>query len=192
MWRPSKREQRLLVALGILAIALWLGIDGNLEREPHSRISSEWKDLGTPPEVHMELLEMSGSNLNSGGRNLFAYHVPKVPQQRTPPTRSDIRKRPLPSSVTLVHHGPAEPSVPRPAFDYVGHLGPKDDLIAVFNRGADVFVAQVGEIIDGRFRVLRFRHQAVVLGLVGGAFPGEGVELHSGHHWPKELSVMST
>ena len=46
---------------------------------------------------------------------------------------------------------PSEPEPPRPAFDYIGLLGPKDDLIAVFSREAGIFVAQVGDVIDGTF-----------------------------------------
>jgi hypothetical protein len=104
--------------------------------------------------VRLELLGSQAAAFDAEGRNLFAYYTPPVEQRRsrkvTPPP-------------------PPEPALPKPGFDYIGLMGPRGNLIAVFNREAGVFVAQVGDVIDDTFELLDFRYGELVLGVIGNA-----------------------
>ena len=70
--------------------------------------------------------------------------------------------------------GPRPPSV---NFEYLGYLGPKDDKIAVFEKGEELEQARVGEVILEQFRLLEFKYEAVVIGYVDERFRDQSTEL---------------
>jgi hypothetical protein len=160
-------------------IAVWLVLAGDPRSvdDLASELGAEVLQLGDPPIVRVDLLDSRTAAYDQDGRNLFAYHQPAKPAQ------SVKISKPLETSPTLTslqptsHTQPVLSTRPGPAFGYIGFLGPKDDLLAVFDRGADVFVAQLGDVVDGSFELLAFQYEAVLLGYVGGKHKGETVRL---------------
>lgn len=141
-------------------------------------------DLGEPPVVHMARLTASVADYDPHGRDLFKYYTPPPPPRQAPaqrkaaaPPPKQVVKTPPPRVTTPEIRGPAVPQPPRIPFQYIGHLGPKDERIAVFERGDDILVARAGEVVEGQFRVLEFKYEAVVMGYTDERFSDKTTEL---------------
>ena len=163
------KDVLLLSVLAMALIALWLGLPGNGKSlgRADGTAGFEVTHLGDPPNIPMELLGVVAAVYDRQGRNLFEYKGPRQPSRpakTSPPTVRVPPPRPIPPALPPQI---VQPTPPRPAVDYIGFFGPKGDLIAVFTRGAEILVAQVGDVIDGSFELLEFRYNAVVLGHVG-------------------------
>ena len=182
MRKLNTRERRWLIVLAIGVLALWFGMNGS--RPGSGLYGSDARgrlaDPGKAPVVHLELLGAKTAAFDAQSRNLFAYYTPQGTDRLSRIVRSPVPPSPpAPPTDTKVTTSiaPREPVLPKPAFDYIGLLGPKDDLIAVFSREAGVFVAQVGDVIDDTFELLDFRYEGVVLGLVAKEYSGGTVTL---------------
>ena len=182
MRKLNTRERCLLIALAVGALAVWFVQRGDGSAARHTGDDARFAlgDLGPPPVVRLELLDAESDLFDAQGRNLFAYYTPKKPVRPprvvlSPPIPPPP---PIPQQDTkILRDRASEPSPPQPTFDYIGLLGPKDDLFAVFYREAGVFVAQVGDVIDDTFELVDFRYGAVVLSLVDKEFAGSTVTL---------------
>jgi hypothetical protein len=175
----STKEVSLLGVLAMALIALWSGLpgDGKSLGRADGTAGTEVTHLGDPPNVPMELLGIAAAVYDRRGRNLFEYNGPRQPSRpaKISPPHVGVRPpRPIPPALPPQI---VQPTPPRPAVDYIGVFGPKDDWIAVFARGAEVLVAQVGDVVDGGFELLEFRYNAVVLGRVGEENGSETVRL---------------
>jgi hypothetical protein len=181
MSKLSRKECVLLGVLAISVVALWFSRDS--ERPDRSDVvdSIEVMQLGDPPAVRMELLAVATAPYDRKGRNLFEYREPRHrPRPAEVPTRSPVVRPPEPMPPTETTTAPpSQPARPRPTFDYIGYFGPKDDLIAVFLRGAEMFLARIGDVVDGSFELLEFRYDTVLLGYVGEPYKGERVRLRA-------------
>jgi len=181
MPKLSNRERFLLGLLAIGSVALWLALAEDPQGLGNADLETDFDalQLKAPPVVHLELLELETADFDAPGRNLFAYFEPRKippPQPSHTPTTIDKTSRST-DRIPLPPTPPAPTAPPQPAFKYIGLLGPKSDRIAVFDRGSEVFVAQAGEILDDRFELLEFRHDAVVLGRLDEDHKGETVRL---------------
>lgn len=182
--RPLETREKVLIGvLAVVALAVWFGLGGEgLGFGTTDTQESTWGDpLGEPPQVKMGLLARNAEGYDPGGRNLFSYYVPPPPKRaappppppREPPRRTPVtpppRRDPIQRPVT---QGP-----PKPNFDYIGFIGPKDDRIAVFSDRDEVFVARVGETVQEQFKLQEFGYETVVLGYVSGSYQGQTAEL---------------
>ncbi len=180
----SKLNGREKLWVGVLAVslaALWYGVhDGAGSREIAVDTDNGGSaDLGEPPRVLLELLGLKTATFDPRGRNLFAYHQPR----QTPRAIEKTPGPPIvvgPSPPTPEPTPPPEPARPEPGFSYIGCLGPEDALIAVFESGARIFLAQTGDIVDGTFELLNLGCDSAVLRHLGDPFPGEIVSLEKG------------
>jgi hypothetical protein len=166
----------LLTAMVIGSVSLFVVIlhdSGRLGQEGRDD-RFETTHLGDPPVLRLDLLSAMTAADDPLGRNLFEYDKPRRqgrPGQTPPPATITAPPRPIRPPA------PGRPVGPRsrgPSFNYIGFLGPKDDLIAVFSRGSELFVAQIEEIVDGSYELLEFRYDTVVLEHTG---KGEVVRL---------------
>ena len=180
MPKLSARERILVGVLAVGSIALWLGLPGDRESFEGSdgKRDAEARQLGEPPPpVRVDLLALKTPDVDPHGRDLFKYSEPPKPLPPPQPTETPpaptIDRPPASPPPPLS----AEPTPPEPAFTYLGYLGPKDDMIAVFDRGAEVFVAQIGDTVGDGFELLEFRYEAVVLGHIGEEYKGETATL---------------
>ena len=131
--------------------------------------------------VRLDGLATQPESFDPRGRDLFRYF--RRPEPAVAKTMGqDSSRLSVVSAETLEPSRPTVPtpvtqSRPKPAFEYVGFLGPKYDKIAVFDTGSEVLVAQVGELIRGKFELLEFRYEAVLLRYVDGEYAGDTTEL---------------
>ncbi len=172
--RLNGREKLLVGVLAVSVAALWYGVhDGAGSRENAVDTDNGGsEELGEPPVVLMELLELTTAAFDPRGRNLFTYHQPRQ-------TPRAIEKTPRPPMIPEPTP-PPEPARPEPGFSYIGCLGPRDALIAVFEGGARIILAQTGDIVDGTFELLNLHCDSAVLRHLGDPFPGEIVKLERG------------
>ena len=183
MRKLNARERGLLVALAMVGLVLWFALDGSGRGAGHSGSDTRaaLADLGAPPVVHLELLGSQAAAFDTQGRNLFAYYTPPVEQLRSrrvsQPPLPPPPPRPTKDVIAKKTSAPSEPALPVPDFDYIGLMGPRGDLIAVFSKEAGVFVAQIGDAIDDTFELLDFRYGEVVLGVIGNEQAGATVKL---------------
>jgi len=140
-------------------------------------------DLGDPPVVHMARLAGTTEDYDPQGRDLFKYYTPPPPPRAAPPPRvvREPPKQPVKAAVPRVTtpdvRGPSIPQPPRIPFQYIGHLGPKDSRIAVFEQGEEILVARAGEVLNDQFRVVEFKYEAVVMGYTDKRFSDKTTEL---------------
>jgi hypothetical protein len=158
----TRRERLLLAALAAGSLTLWMSWS---EREGRTASIREADRLapGDPPVVQLDALEQEPAGFVPPGRDLFAYYEPPAPP---PPIRQEPVTPPAKGSNEPVVPPPppvVQPPVPRPAFRYLGLLGEKGDPIAVFGKGEEVIVAQVGDVVDDAFTLRSFRYEAVEL-----------------------------
>jgi len=182
MRQLNTREKVMLSGLALAAVVGWwgareggMGFGGGVAGpDPLAPLA------GDPPVVRVDLLGMDPIGYDPNGRNLFAYYTPP-PKVRERPKPKPPPPAPPPPPVRKptqkTRNVKQEPQPPSPDFDYVGFLGPKDDRIAVFMAGDEVFVRQIGEIAKEKFVLREFRYEAVVLGFVDDRFKDKTTEL---------------
>jgi hypothetical protein len=180
------RELVLLVVL--LTAAVWViffrgegrlfGGGGGAEREA--------APLGDAAlyAVHVDRLLGEGDGYDPGGRNLFQYYVPprKPPKTQVRPqqTRQPVKRNPTPAKKTTpVAPRASAPKPPRVTFKYLGFLGPKEDKIAVFEKGHgdELELARIGDVIQGAFTLVGFGYESVELGYTDERFSDQTTEL---------------
>ncbi len=178
----SGREKLLVGVLAVSLAALWYGVHNSAESRAIA-VDTDYggsAELGEPPMVLLELLGMKTATFDPRGRNLFAYHQPRQTSRAIEKTPGlPIVVEPSPPMIP----GPTPPPEParhEPGFNYIGCLGPEDALIAVFESGAEIFLAQTGDIVGETFELLNLGCDSAVLRHLGDPFPGEIVNLEKG------------
>jgi hypothetical protein len=134
--------------------------------------------------VNVDRLLSQGGIYDPDGRNLFQYYVPPRPKPKTQvrpqQTRQPVKRNPTPARKAP----PPTPQTfaakpPRVNFKYLGFLGPKNDRIAVFEKGQgdELELARIGEVIQGSFRLVGFGYESVELGYTDKRFSDQTTEL---------------
>jgi len=176
----SGREKFLMGVFGIAAVVLlrnWMGQPLNLGQAPDAD-AAEARSFGEPPVVDMAMLALDAAEFDPRGRNLFDYYTPPKPVRKPkpkPPRKPVVRnqrdyKPPPPPA-------PTRATAPMPAFRYLGHVGPKENLIGAFKGDGDMQVVRIGGVVERDFKLLEFKYDAVVLGYVDEKWEGQTAEL---------------
>ena len=174
MRQLSPREIVLVSGLGIVGVVMAIQYLGGGGLGGGGGIGVEDVNVGEAPVVNMARLSLDLESYDPNGRDLFKYGSPpaakreptpppkpvttRPPIQRKPPTRTPPTRR--------QDREPVEPPAPKPDFEYLGHLGPKDNWIAVLEDGEELKTIQVGEKINDDFRLRGFKYNAVVVDYV--------------------------
>ncbi len=132
------------------------------------------------PDIRPEDLTSPRSAVSSGaGRDLFGSNAPTpVPPPPPPPTPT-----PQPVCGDGRYIGPCLPPPPPPptptpsppeiTFKCIGTFGPRNDPIAVLVQGGEIVNARTGDVVFGRFKVLRVGYESVDIGFVPGVWHWE-------------------
>lgn len=100
------------------------------------------------------------------GRDPFNfYQAPKPP----PPPPPKPVERPVVAPPRPVEQGPPTPPAPQPPpieVEYLGSFGTQTRPIAVFSDGEEIYNVRLGDVIDGKFRVVRIGYESVDLAFV--------------------------
>lgn len=169
-----------MILLGLLAatalLALALGLEGgggagdavvaDLGGGPSDRRGTQGE--GTVSDVvalHSGPLDDVPSEYEPGRNPFRFYQPPKPPPEPAP----EPEPRPDPEPVEPAPAPEPQPQGPRPPpveLDFLGSFGPDERPIAVFTDGEQIHNVRLGDVIDGKFRVIRIGYESVDLAFV--------------------------
>ena len=169
---PERRNQLVLggvaVVLAVVAYLAWprtvLGpASAPNERGGVTTGRRTSEAAGATPIVHLPMLEAKRPEPVAGERNPFRFKPPPPPP---PPPR--VERPPTP----VVPSGPPPPPpLPPIALKFIGIVkapeqSPKE--IAVLSDGQNVFHGREGDVIEGRFRILRIGAESIEMAYLDG------------------------
>ena len=186
MRKLSKREQTLLGLLGLVALLiLYISRGGEARPATGGSPADRGADrgAGVAPIVETALLAEAIADYDPTGRDLFAYaQPPERPWDREERLRLErerqemLRRRAEEARQRRAAQQKAKqeepqrasprprPGPPKPALNYLGYLGPKENRIAVFEDGKDLLLARVGEVVQELYLVREINYEQVVVG----------------------------
>jgi hypothetical protein len=143
-------KMRILALLGVVLVALVLyemrgsviPVSGASPVEPYKPMALE------NPALHLERIErLRKLEYRSSGRDIFSAELPPPPQPKVPVVaRAPIGPQPP----------PPEPPLTLPFKFYGFSADPQTGKRrAFFTNGEDVFIASEGDLVQGRFRVIK-------------------------------------
>jgi len=126
--------------------------------------SSQAGEPGDPAslEVRLGTLEQPPPEPNEAGRNPFRF------QPKAPPPASREFARPTPAPLPQVMEPPQPVGPPPIALKFFGIVDGRPGKIAALSDGRDVFYGREGEIIDGRYRIVRIGVESIVMEYTNG------------------------
>lgn len=169
---PERR--RLVVLVGILAAVSLVAL---YEYWPSALpmsvgLPGQRTDAGGPaapapqaPDVRLRELTADRPAPEEASRNLFRYRSRSAPASDKPMVRGD---GPIDMRPPDVPSGP--PSVPPIALRFIGLVeAPEHDKrIAILSDGRGIYRGQEGDIIEGRYRILRINPESVEMAYLDG------------------------
>jgi hypothetical protein len=178
----NARERRLLALLGLVAGAGLLRLVWVAATPPavdaggatRGRAGRAARGAAALPErivaIRSDLLEVEPRPFEVG-RDLFRYGAPPPPP---PPTAEELERERLAAEGRRrqAEEAARRAAVPRPpevTLRYLGSFGPDARRIAVFTAsdGRSVINALEGEVLEGKFVVVKIGFESVDLGFVG-------------------------
>jgi hypothetical protein len=126
--------------------------------------------------VELELARLEGHSAQfQTGRNVFVFYQP-------PPPPPPVIKGPSPEELARMRQAqeaqrraeeaarlaadPPKPTPPAINLTYLGSFGPDTRRVAVFSDGVNITNALVGEVLDGKFRLVSIGYESVELAYV--------------------------
>ena len=165
----GSRQLLLLVAVSLVLVVVVLArrSDTPAGRAPAPSNSRRARaaDANTtaPADVKLELLKTAPGELEPSTRNPFQFK-PKAPP---PAPRRVATVPPIVIAPPPVPQGPPPP--PPIALKYIGVLDTAQGRVAVFrDAGGDIVNGKEGDIIDGRYRLLKIGVESADLAYVDG------------------------
>jgi len=131
------------------------------------RASARAPQQSTPvADVKLELLKTAPGRVEPSTRNPFQFKPKAPPPAPRPPAGAD-RGAPVVIAPPPVPQGPPPP--PPIALKYIGVLETAQGRVAVFrDGGGDIVNGKEGDIIDGRYRLLKIGVESADLAYVDG------------------------
>jgi hypothetical protein len=172
---PARRRQTVLLGALAVAVALWVwqnraasGTDGLVPAAApavasNTQSAQKAADTRLPEAVKLDELEPV-PDAPAAGRNLFRFGVRPAPPP--PPAPPPAPARPLPPPVD-----PGPPPVPAIPLRLMGILvEPDGRRVAMLRDPASsaVFQAADGQVVDGRYRLVKVGEQSVVMAYLDG------------------------
>ena len=167
---PERRNQLVLggvaVVLAVVAYRAWprtaLGPASSNERGGVTTARRTSETAGAAPLVHLPMLAAKRPEPVAAERNPFRFKPPPSP----PPPRVE------PPPAPVVPSGPPPPPPLAPiALKFIGIVeAPEQSAkkIAVLSDGRNVFHGREGDIIEGRFRILRIGAESIEMTYLDG------------------------
>ena len=170
MTMNTSRQLLLLVALGALLVVVVIARRGDspagTARGPSGAQRTATTGVKETPvaDVRLELLKATPSELGPTTRNPFQFRPKAAPPSKaqTSAVRAPVIIAPPP-----VPQGPPPP--PPIALKYIGVLETAQGRVAIFrDSGGDIVNGKEGDIIDGRYRLLKVGVESADLAYVDG------------------------
>ncbi|MBM3771951.1 MAG: hypothetical protein FJW27_11850 [Acidimicrobiia bacterium] len=120
-------------------------------------------DTVAAPDVRLESLDEARVRPAGAERNLFRFGTRAAANSRP-------REAGLPPPTPAVQPGPTVPSVPPIALKFIGvvQATAQSQIFAVLRDDRGVYHGREGDIIEGRYRILRIGTESVELAYVNG------------------------
>jgi hypothetical protein len=171
---PERRNQVLLAALVLVLIgALYRAVDQSAQ-VPAVATSRTTGGPGRPggaaskpveaPDVRLEALDGERAKPGAGERNLFEFGSRRAAAAADPVDRAP-RLPPPPAQAA-----PVSPSLPPIALKFIGvvEATEKSQTYAVLRDDRGVYHGREGDIVEGRYRILRIGAESIELAYVDG------------------------
>jgi hypothetical protein len=159
----------LLVMLGIAVLALigwymWPAAEPAAapSNYPRDSVATQGKGaLATPPDVRLEVLKQPPPEVHGGDRNPFRFK-PKPPP---PPPPAPARGEGSGSGPPPPPPPPPGPPLPPPiTLKYFGVVDtPGGRRVAALTDGKAVFHGEEGQIVDGRYRIVKIGVESIIV-----------------------------
>ena len=121
----------------------------------------------TVADVKLDLLKTAPSQLGPSRRNPFQFKPKAPPPAPRPPANAGRSEQPPVVSAPPVPQGPPPP--PPITLKYIGVLQTAQGRVAAFrDTGGDIVYGKEGDIIDGRYRLLKIGVESADLAYVDG------------------------
>lgn len=167
---PERRKQ---IALAVLVVALAATAFYQLRSGPTASAPSASNvrtaargagaDTGiTAPDVHLEALQAERTPPDGVHRNLFRFKPKAAPSVRAPDAGGEPR--------AAVNEPPGPPPVPPIALKFLGVMeAPGRSLkVAVLGDARGVYRGSEGDIIEGRYRIIRIGAESIEMAHLDG------------------------
>jgi len=174
---PTERRRQLLLAAVVLALAgaiyyVWPATpsvdaspSSNKSRQTPAKTGQSGPAAVAAPDVHLAELDEERAKPGTIERNLFRFKTKPPPAPPPTPPRSTAPA----VAVPVTPSGPAPP--PPIALKFIGivEVTAKAQKIAILSDGRNApFYGREGDIIEGRYRILKIGVESVELAYVDG------------------------
>ena len=144
-------------------------------RSPKGRRRGAVEATGDPRFVALQLDKLNPTTASyEGGRNPFAFYLPPPPPPPPPPgpTAEELealrraQEAEAARLAALAQQRASQPVVPQPPpipYTYLGRFGPSSRPIAVLTLGEEIHNVLLGDILDGKFRLVTIGLESVEL-----------------------------
>ena len=167
----SQGSRQFLALVALLAFVLVVVYVRRADAPASSPAAASNRTRGTAPaastpavaDVRLEVLKASETDLEPATRNPFQFKSRALPPpQVTAPTRGPVIVAPPPLP-------PGPPPLPPIALKFIGVLDTAQGRVAVLrDGGGDIVNGKEGDIIDGRYRLLKIGVESADLSYVDG------------------------
>ncbi len=173
---PDRRNQIILGLLLVALVSVLYRSFGPQGSGPASVTTAAATDSRRPdaalttinaPDVHLEALKQDRTGPSAGERNLFRFRTRvAATAARTPGSGGAALPPPLPPPAGP----PPPPAVPAIALKFIGvvEATEKSQTYAVLRDDRGVYHGREGDIIEGRYRILRIGAESIDLAYVDG------------------------
>jgi hypothetical protein len=172
-----KRQLALTsVAIVLIAVAVWLLQAPTAQQAasppaqalsgaPGSRPAAVQKGAGS--EVDLESLEASRPEPTETDRNPFRFKPKQAPPPPSP-TRGTLPNQAGIPEVVAPDGPPPPPRIPLKFIGVVHSEDPKVADVAVLSDGRGVYHGRVGEVVEGRYRIVKIGVESIELAYLDG------------------------
>lgn len=159
MTTPPRRQVFLLLALVLIGVAIYVWrsssgtVGGGGAAAPAAGGAQSSRQVNPVGDVKLESLEERGQGDATPSRDLFRFESKRV-ASAAPAPRPPVNPVPVDPAPPVPTGPPPPPPIP---LRYIGYLDqPEVPRVAVLSDGrGNVFNGKEGDIIEGRYRVLR-------------------------------------
>jgi hypothetical protein len=171
------RERRTQLMLGALVVVLgaaaayrlWPGAAANVPAASTTRGAARTSGGGAQelaPDVHLEALERKRPKPGDVDRNLFRFQSKPAPPPAPVPATTRPAETPAPAPPVPIGPPPAPP-IP---FKFIGILEVPGQArrVAILSDSRGVYHGREGDIIEGRYRILKIGTESIEMAEVDG------------------------
>ena len=172
-----KRQRELVlgaIAIVLLAVASWSLTSGTPQPAPtpapNISADSQVRPQGSIAEVNLRALEAERPEPMERTRNPFRFKPKAAPPP--PPTAAQIKQKQEQAGAERAASGPVDPApLPRIPLKYIGDMSDPNNpgkRIAILSDARSTYYGREGEIVEGRYRILRIGVESIELAYLDG------------------------